>query len=306
MKYLDAAQTADLLAYDQVAAALDDMLKKISAGTAHAPVRQIVDLGNGGVLLLMPARDENHASVKVITVHAKNAQHHLPAIQGELLLMNAHTGERLLLLDGPTVTSRRTAAVSLLGARKLAPNRRDSMLLIGSGVQARAHIDAFVRHWGIRHLQIFSNAGEQADELARYACEKYEISAGRVNSPADATETAGLIVTATSSLTPVLHGPVAPDCMIIAMGAYRPDMAEIAPRLVHQCDVYVDTLEGAKEEAGDLLQADVTWSTVTPLHAIAERRQPNGRPVLFKTVGDALWDLAAAELAYKLLSDRVA
>ncbi len=110
--------------------------------------------------------------------------------------------------------------------------------------------------------------------------------------PAPLLPYAALIVTATSSATPVIDDAVFPPTFIAAVGAYRPDMSELPPSLVQRARLFVDTLDGARDEAGDLLQAGVDWSTVTPLAAELER--PDRGPVVFKSVGHALWDLAAA------------
>ncbi|MCL2899103.1 delta(1)-pyrroline-2-carboxylate reductase family protein [Brenneria tiliae] len=300
MQFFDAAATAKLLPYDRLADALDLMARQALSGQALAPVRQSVPAQNGGVLLLMPASDARHLCVKLLTVHAGNPDRGLPAIQGELVLMRADTGERLLSLDAPTVTARRTAALSLLGARKLAHPDADSLLLIGSGVQAKEHIQAFARQWPLRRVRILSRRLPRAAALADYAREHLGLDAQAIEAVDQREAQAGLIVAATTSRTPVLSVSVSDDSTIIAVGAYQPEMAEIAPAVVHSCDLFVDTLEGAREEAGDLMQAGVEWSRVQPIGGILNPRPRQGRPVMFKTVGSALWDLAAAKLAAEM------
>ncbi|MEO8021370.1 delta(1)-pyrroline-2-carboxylate reductase family protein [Polaromonas sp.] len=298
MNFLDAAETARLLPYELTADALAAMLLRQSAGRAFAPVRQSFELPGGAVLLLMPARDDERACVKLVTVHPGNADRGLPVIHGEVVLMDAHDGHRILILDGPTVTARRTAAMSLLGAKRLATAGSHATLMIGSGVQARHHLDAFAQNGLIRRLYVHSLSRSGSEALVTQA-KRYGIDAKIVDDPSQVASEVGLIVTATTSSKPVLHGPVSPDCTIIALGAYRPGMAEIAPSLIETCDVYVDTLEGAREEAGDLLQANIDWSRVIPIEQVHERAERTGRPILFKTVGHALWDLAAATLAHE-------
>lgn len=306
MKSLDAVQTTHLLPFGPLADALDQMLRRVAAGEVEAPVRQHLATRDDEVLLVMPSRDNDYFCVKLITVHAGNPARGLPAIQGEVMLVNARDGRRLLTLDAAAVTSRRTAAMSLLGATKLAGPARDSMLLVGSGVQARAHLDAFAQNWPLSRLYLHSADEAGAQALARHARDAYRLDAAVVADAAAAAKEAALIVTATTSKTPVLHGPVRPDCTIVAIGAYKPDMAEIGPGLVQACDVYVDTLEGAEEEAGDLIQAGIDWKRVTPIERVVQPVGHHGRPVLFKTVGSALWDLAAARLAFERLSHAAA
>jgi ornithine cyclodeaminase len=112
----------------------------------------------------------------------------------------------------------------------------------------------------------------------------------------EAVERVSLIVTATTSTTPVLPDIVREDAFIAAVGAYRPDMAELPPSLVRRARLFVDTLEGARAEAGDLIQAGVDWGQVRALGDVLDSALPPG-PVVFKSVGHALWDLAASRLA---------
>jgi 1-piperideine-2-carboxylate/1-pyrroline-2-carboxylate reductase [NAD(P)H] len=119
--------------------------------------------------------------------------------------------------------------------------------------------------------------------------------AGAVNEVVDA---APLIVTATSSRTPVLSNRVRDDAFIAAVGAFTPEMAELPADLVRRCRCFADTLEGAKSEAGDFIQAGIDWETVTPLAAALSQQPPHSGPVLFKSVGHAMFDLAAAGMAF--------
>lgn len=300
MKFFNAAETAKLLPYDRLVDALDQMTRQALSGQAQAPVRQSVPARDGGVLLLMPASDPRHLCVKLLTVHAGNPDRGLPAIQGELVLMRADTGARLLSLDAPTVTARRTAALSLLGARKLARPDADTLLLIGSGVQAKEHIQAFAQQWPLRRVRILSQRLPRAAALADYARAHLGLDAKAIEAVDEREAQAGLIVSATTSRTPVLSVSVPADSTIIAVGAYQPEMVEIAPSVVHSCDLFVDTLEGAREEAGDLMQAGVEWESIREIGGIVNPRPRQGRPVMFKTVGSALWDLAAAKLAAEM------
>lgn len=291
---LDAAQTAHLLPYGALAEAIAAMIRKAARGEAHAPVRSVVDLPGGGQLLLMPASDADYTCVKLVTVHARNAERGLPAIQGEVLLMDAATGERRLLLDGATVTSRRTAALSLVGAEEMGARGARRLLLIGAGVQARAQAEAFITEGGIVDVRVVARDRANAERLAAHL-RTLGAQAEAVDDPAPGIESADLIVSATGSLQPVVPEGVRDGAVIVAIGAYRPDMAEVPAPLVRRCRVHVDTHEGARHEAGDLIQAGVDWAGVT---AFGAPSPPDGRPALVKTVGHALWDLAAAELAY--------
>lgn len=296
MKYLTADQTRQLLAYSALADALRDMLHAKRVGKAHAPVRTSMSLSNDSVLLLMPAYDEQWAITKLVTVHGDNARHGLPVVQADVLVMEAATGRRLAMLDGTVVTARRTAALSLLAARTLAPNPEGSLLVVGAGTQARHHLEALCEGLGVGRAYITSRELPHAEALASHA-RTLGIEAMAAATPEEVLSEVSLVVTATTSTRPVLSLDVREDAFIAAVGAYTPSMAELPPELVRRSRLFVDTLEGAQAEAGDLILAGVDWSRVTALEDALEMARPESGPVVFKSVGHALWDLAAARLA---------
>jgi ornithine cyclodeaminase len=270
MRILSAEETAALLPYQALAATIAQVLADHAQGRVSAPERLVMPLPGGATLLLMPAAD--------------------PTL--------TDSGERLALLEGSVVTARRTAAVSLLAAQTLAPNPSGPLLIIGAGTQGKSHLEAFQEGLGTDKVYIYSRSREHAEALASYARQRRMLGQA-VGSLEPALDEASLIVCATTSPTPVLLR--APDrAFIAAVGAYRPEMAEVGPEVVRQAALYVDTLEGARAEAGDLLQAGVDWNQVQPLARALHQPKPGGR-VLFKSVGHALWDLAAARLAISSL-----
>src|SRR5437016_5490363 len=149
MQILNAEQTQALLPYSALAEQLAAVLRDKRSGETYAPARQAMPLPGGSTLLLMPAADSDLCITKLVTVHPGNSALGLPVVQAEILVMEAATGTRLLMLDGATVTARRTASLSLLAARLLAPDPSGPLLVIGAGVQARAHLEAFVEGLGV-------------------------------------------------------------------------------------------------------------------------------------------------------------
>ncbi|MDQ5825290.1 MAG: delta(1)-pyrroline-2-carboxylate reductase family protein [Chloroflexota bacterium] len=299
MLYLDAEQTRLLLPYPALADSLHAVLVDRQAGKAHAPVRTSMPLPGGSVdavLLLMPAHDERLAITKLVTVHPGNTERGLPVVQGDVLVMNAATGERLAMLDGTMVTARRTAALSLLAARLLAPEPRGTLLVVGSGTQARSHMEALREGLGVEQVYITSRNLMHAEALARHGLE-LGLDARAVSTPGEVLSQVSLIVTATTSTMPVLPPDVRDDAFIAAVGAYTPTMAELPSELLLRSRLFADTLEGAQAEAGDFIQAGVDWSKVTPLAQALDMERPESGPIIFKSVGHALWDLAAARLA---------
>ena len=309
MKHLDADATRAALPWGPLVQALLDMFELTRQGLATAPPRSHIELPGGGTLLLMPAASTDFTALKTVTVHVANAaQGEWPVVQGDVMLMDTRTGARRLMLDGAQLTARRTAALSVAGLTRLgrAPSR--NMLLIGTGVQAHANAQAFISLWGIEQLWICGRTLPAAQALAKKLKLEFGNAAPQINCLSSAAESAhiaaheaDLIVSATSSSVPVLPAQVRTDASVVALGAYRADMAEAPPELVRQCIIAVDSLSGARTEAGDLIQADVDWRQVIELAHAPVQGCPAGRPVLLKTVGHALWDLAAAELAWRLM-----
>ena len=241
--------------------------------------------------------------VKTITVHPGNRER--PVIQGEVTVLDAATGERLGTLDGPTVTARRTAAVSLLAARRLAKEPGGPLVVIGSGVQARGHAAAFWQGLGVREIMLCGR------DPARLAAAAQELAAMGVTVAVTAdpgerdrlTARAGLIITATTSAEPVLADNVRDEAFVAAVGSFTPQAAELPASLVERASLFVDDLASAKAEAGDYLRAGVDWGRVTPLEDVLDGAPPRpAGPVVFKSVGHALFDLAAAKaMRYKQL-----
>ncbi|SOY55582.1 putative Ornithine cyclodeaminase [Cupriavidus taiwanensis] len=309
---LDAAATAARLPYPELAQAIADMLAELRDGTAMAPPRIALPVGDAqqgtGTLLVMPARNRRLVMTKNITVHPGNPQRGLPSILGEVVVADAHTGARLAMLDGPTVTGRRTAAVSLLAAQRFAARPDGELLIVGAGVQALTHLEAFVAGLGVRRLWLHSRTRDKAEALAAHA-RTLGVEAQVAESVAAVLPRVSMVVTVTSSRSPVLpdldSGLWRDHHFIAAVGAFRPDMCELPPALCHAAAdhgrLLADTLFGIEDEAGDLLQAGIDWAEVQPfetaiLQADAIRARA-GSPLVFKSVGYALWDLAACVLA---------
>jgi 1-piperideine-2-carboxylate/1-pyrroline-2-carboxylate reductase [NAD(P)H] len=304
MELVSSENTMVLLPYLKLAEALATVMREKARGTAYAPARLVVPLAEGGVLLVMPAADDEIAITKIVTVHAGNSRpdRALPTVQAEVLVMDAKTGKRLAILDGEVVTGRRTSALSLLAAQTLAPVCEGPLLVVGAGTQARYHIEAFVEGLGVRRVFIYSRTSSKAENLAEYTRSCGEgVEAWSVGDVREVLPEVTLVVTATTSVTPVIPDEgagVRADAFIAAVGAFTPTMTELPPALVNRSHVYVDTFDGAQAGAGDLIQAHVDWLGVVELGDALDGERPTGKPVIFKSVGHALWDLAAARLAF--------
>lgn len=301
MHIFNPIQTAAALPYSKLVPAVAQAACELASKQIKAPERQVVTIDSTSVLLSMPAIANDISVTKLITVHANNAQHRLPAIQGEVIVFDTATGRRLAMLDGPTVTARRTAAMTLLGIETLAPKKPSSVLIIGTGAQAAAHADALAEYFGVSKFWI---AGLDM-ALTQTFCDALRARhAHVVAKPVDAAslQTAhpvtDVVIALTTSTTPVIPVSLAPHTLAIGVGAFKPDMAEFPVELLHSRRIVVDDLEGARHEAGDLIQANIDWTRVTELSEVLSGSvaRPAAVPV-FKTVGQAAWDLAAARVA---------
>ena len=303
MKVFDPAETASLLPYPALADAIRDAALALRKGSIHAPSRTIMPLpgGSGGTLLAMPAADGDLTVTKLVTVHGANAERGLSTIQGEVVVIRTETGERLGILDGATVTARRTAALSLLAAREFAPRPDGPLLIMGAGTQGRSHLEAFRKGLDVSEVFLCSRTRERTYDLADHA-RSLGMEARIVEDPAEALEGATLVVTATTSDEPVIPEKARDDAFIAAVGSFTPEAAEIPAGLVARSAVVVDTMEGAKEEAGDLLLAEKAgafrWENAVPLAEALLRPESSSGLVLFESVGHAAWDLAAAHTAF--------
>lgn len=294
---LDPTQTAARLPYPLL---VQELARLLQDRSVQVPPRLVQPLPGGGSLLVMPALDARTAITKLITFTPANAGSNLPAIQGDVVVFDVATGQRKLVLDGPTVTARRTAAVSLLAAQRLAPNTQGPLLIVGAGVQGKAHLEAFAESLNIREIMIASRSASSAQSLAQHA-QSLGLQARVVTNANAALADCPLVVTCTPASGVVLSALPRSDAFITAVGAFTPQMVELSPELcrhfAEQGTVVVDTVD-AEHEAGDLLQAGLDVSRFATLADVVRQgiKKPAG-PVLFKSCGWAGWDLAAARSA---------
>lgn len=292
---MNPSATAEALPYPGLADEIEALLRDASV---VVPPRIVQALPGGGSLFVMPATDARVAITKLITFVPDNGTRGLPSIQGDVVVFDAVTGERTALLHGPTVTARRTAAVSLLAARRLAPRRDGPLLIVGAGVQGRAHLEAFAAGLGVQECWVHSRSPASADALVAHA-QALGLRARRVDDANAALADCPLVVSATPAQQVVLRHAPREDAFVAAVGAFTPRMVEWAPEVCRELaasgTLVVDTRD-ADHEAGDLLQAGIDVSALPTLaDCVASPRAVRG-PVFFKSCGWAGWDLAAARL----------
>jgi ornithine cyclodeaminase len=286
---------------------IDALGAAFSAG-ASVPPRVAHDLGGGASLLLMPAWNLEgpapHVGVKVATVFPQAR----PAVNGLYLLLSGSSGIPKAILDGSMLTARRTAAASALASRMLSSTSAKTLLVVGTGTLCLHLVEAHSAVRPLARILIWGRDPARAEEKAAegraagYPC-------AAVASVDEAVGRADIISTATLSTAPLIKGAlVRPGTHLDLVGAFRPEMAEADPACFGRARVFVDTMEGALDEAGDLLQA-IAAGTVSKadieadLAALCTGRHPgrtgdDGAVTLFKSVGTSLEDFAAANVVF--------
>jgi 1-piperideine-2-carboxylate/1-pyrroline-2-carboxylate reductase [NAD(P)H] len=308
---LDPHQTAARLPYPALAA---EVARLLADASVVVPPRLVQTLPGGGSLFVMPALDARLAITKLITFTPANIGGVLPTIQGDVTVFDIATGERRLILDGPTVTARRTAAVSLLAAQCLVRNAAGPLLIVGAGAQGRAHLEAFAQGLGVREVRVASRSAASAQRLVDHA-RTLGLRASVVTDVDAQVAHCPLVVTCTPASGVVLNSWPRPDAFVAAVGAFTPAMVELdanlCRRFAAEGTVIVDTPD-AGHEAGDLLQAGLDGARFADLRAVVLQHSAAGAalaaaparrparaagPILFKSCGWAGWDLAAARTA---------
>ena len=299
----NAEQTAAALPYARLAEAIRALLWDADV---KVPPRLVHALSDKRSLFVMPASDSRLAITKLITFVADNPSRQLPAIQGDVVVFDAVNGKRLCVLDGPAVTARRTAAVSLLAAQRLAPIPNGKLLIVGAGVQGRSHLEAFAQGLGVKEVMVASRSRASADALVQHGI-NLGLQAQVVNNADEALAECSLVVTATSAQHIAMRARPRDDAFVCAVGAFSPRMVEWSPEVCQHMAQYgrivVDTRD-ADHEAGDLLQAGLEVSRFASLQDVVQ--QPHeftnkAGPVFFKSCGWAGWDLAAARCVVQSL-----
>ena len=288
---LDEAAVRRLLRMEDVIPAMERALADFSTGKVVQPVRTVLPVEeHGGFLFLMPAY-AGALGVKLVTFYPNNtgvATHH-----ATILLFRPETGEPLVTMDGRLITEMRTAAVSAVATRYLARADAAVLAILGAGVQARSHLEALRLVREFREVRVWSP--RTAPAFAR----EHGIHAAA--SPEEAVAGADVIVTATTSTTPVLRGAwLSPGVHINAVGAPRPDWRELDDEVLRRATVYVDSRAAAAQESGDVIAGGKVFAELGEVVSgtIPGRWSPD-EITLFKSLGMAVEDVVTAELVYR-------
>jgi ornithine cyclodeaminase/alanine dehydrogenase-like protein (mu-crystallin family) len=302
-RYVSAGELAGALGYADAVDALESAFR-LEDPTA-GPIRSHLEIP-GGELLLMPAHAAGGVGVKLVTLNPVNPDRGLPFIHGVYILFDAQTLAPAAIIDGAGLTGLRTAAVSALATRFLAPADARRLVVFGAGAQARAHVDAMRAVRPIEEVAIVGSGSPRAqrlvEDLRRSGLDASVADAGAV-------AVADIVCTCTTSREPVFDAArLRPGAHVNAIGAYRPDAREIEASLLARALLVVETRESALAEAGDVVLAIADGVLAADaLHELAAvvrgelGRGDDSQITVFKSVGLALEDLAVAAAAVERL-----
>jgi ornithine cyclodeaminase len=297
--------------------AMETTLAKFSSNEVTQPLRTVIEVGLQKAFVgIMPAFIDEPAMLgtKVVSVFGSNAAVGLPTHLATIILLDPMTGELLSIMDGRYITEARTAAVSAVSVKHLARKDATRLAIIGTGVQARSHLEAITAVRQLEHVKVWSRSVANRMAFAQEMRARTTATITLASSAREAVHGADVIVLATASREPVVHSDwISNGAHVCAVGACRPDQREMDSALVARGRVFVDSRTGALAEAGDII-LPMKEGAIREQHLagelgevvlgrIAGRTSPD-EVTIFKSLGMAVEDVAAAHLAYLKAAER--
>jgi thiomorpholine-carboxylate dehydrogenase len=293
MLNLSEAEIAELLTYDRLIPAMERALAAFSSGLVIQPVRDMIAIEEGKRYLgVMPAVAPTAMGAKLVSFYPGNAEAGLDTHFATIMLFETAHGRPLAVMDGRLITKMRTAAVSAAVTKRLARPGARSLALLGAGVQAKAHLEALRTILPLDDVRVWSRTPERArDFAAAHFARAMEIE--------EAVRGADVVVTATHATAPILQGRwLAEGAHVNAIGAPRPNWRELDDDVMRNL-LIVDSREAALKESGDvILSGAEIYAEAGELFA-GTKTAPASATTVFKSVGLAIEDIAAAELVYE-------
>jgi alanine dehydrogenase len=308
---------ASLLPPADLIPAMESALAQFSAGEVQQPVRTVLSIGPQKAYFgVMPAyvTAPPQMGAKLVTVFGDNLAKGLPSHLATILLFDPETGALAAVMDGRYITEARTAAVSAVSAKALARTDAARLAILGTGVQARSHLEALVEVRALADARVWSPQPRSRERFVSEMAGRVAVPVRACDSAEAAVRDADIVVLVTSSPTPVVADDwVAPGTHVISVGACRPDQREMAPALVARGRLVVDSRAAALVESGDIVQgmrdgrfdaAHVVAELGEVLLGRVEGRRGHDEVTIFKSLGMAVEDVAAADLVYRRAEER--
>jgi len=293
MIYLDEEKVRALLHWDDLIGTMESALSAFSSGHVIQPVRNMLTIEEGKRYLgIMPAVAEDAMGLKLVSFYPGNAGTGVPTHLATILLCRPDTGEPLAVMDGRLITEMRTAAVSAAVTKHLARPDSRVLALLGSGVQARAHLEALSHVCKFDEVRVWSHTPRRAESFAR------EHKAAAMDAES-AVRGADVVVTATNAREPILKGAwLKRGAHVNAVGSPRPTWRELDDEAMANV-LIVDSREAVLKESGDVILSKATIYAEAGEIFAGAKSAPTGETTIFKSVGMAIEDVAAARLVYE-------
>jgi ornithine cyclodeaminase/alanine dehydrogenase-like protein (mu-crystallin family) len=297
LPFFDEDRVRAVLSYDDLIPAIRQALADFSAGRVLQPLRTVMAVPSyTGWFAVMPAVYDSVMGAKLVTFYPGNADLQKPTHLAMIQLFRSNTGEPLAVMDGRLITEMRTAAASAVAVDLLAPAPSRVLAILGSGVQARSHLKALAKIRSFAEIRVWSRSQEHAQRFAS------EIGARATTTAEQAVSGADVVLTLTSSPEPILAGNwLKKDALVCAVGAVTPDRRELDDEAMLGA-VVVESREAALRESGDILLSKAQVSAELGELVNCAQIDRKDRPVVFKSLGIAIEDIAAAKLVYEAIA----
>ncbi len=307
-----------VLTMEKAIEAVEEAFRQYNAGMVEMPVRLRVNIAkNEGLMLYMPAYiggKMDALGMKAVSVYPHNpSRHNLPTVIATILLNDAETSQLMAIMDGTFITAMRTGAVSGVATRYLAREEARTVGVFGAGVQGRTQLMAVCAVRDIQRALVYDISPEARQRFCREMAPKLGIEVTPAAQPREAAEGVDVIVTATTSRTPVFEDEwLAEGTHINGVGSHTAELREVSGETVQRAKVVVDAREAALSEAGDLI-IPINEGLITADHIYADLGEiVAGKPArtdpeeitFFKSVGLAIQDVSTASMVYKLAREK--
>ena len=293
MLHFDEEKVRSLLSYEELIPAMEQALIRFSAGKIQQPVRSLVMVPeHSGIFGMMPAVDGDVAGIKLVLVYEKNAELGLPTHQAVIQLFSAKTGEPLASMDGRLITEMRTAAVSAVATKLLSKPDARVLAVLGTGVQARAHIRALRLVRSFDEIRVWGRTPSHAQQLAD------ELGVRVVPDLEQAVRGSDVVVSVAHVNDPLVRGEwLGPDTYVNAVATVGPHRRELDD-VVMDAAIVVESREAAMRESGDILKSGAPVYAELGELLSGSVALPAGRRV-YKALGIGAEDVTAARLVWE-------
>ncbi len=310
---LSKSQVTPLLSMRECIDAVEGAFREFALGTAKMPQRVSLPMPEqAGWFALMPAflAHAQSLTTKIVTVYTHNlTKHNLPNVLAVIVLNNVETGQVEAVMDGSQITAMRTGAASGVATKYLARENASRVGLFGAGVQGRRQLQAIREVRKIDSVKIYDTYKEMAKNLAEDVSAEGDATVSVADTPSEVVQNADIILTATTSSTPLFDGKLLrPGIHINAIGAYTPSMRELDTETVSASKIVVDSVEAALTEAGDIIiplnegaiSRQNIWADLGEIVTGKKQgRTSEGEKTLFKSLGLGIQDAAVAKLVFR-------